>query len=126
MIYLASPYTDSEPAVRDLRFRAACAATVSLILAGEAVFAPVVYGHQLVQFCVPMNWSFWQRTDRELLARCDEVVVLTLDGWRESEGVQAEIEIAKELGKPIWYLDPAQVDTPGTPTVAAVATEVGK
>ncbi len=27
-----------------------------------------------------------------------------LDGWRESVGVQAEIAIARELGKPVTFL----------------------
>jgi hypothetical protein len=27
-----------------------------------------------------------------------------LDGWQESIGVQAEIRMAKELGKPVRYL----------------------
>jgi len=30
-------------------------------------------------------------------------VVLTLEGWRESKGVAAEIEIAKQLGIPVEY-----------------------
>jgi hypothetical protein len=37
------------------------------------------------------------------LRRCDEVVVLMLDGWERSEGVQAEIRIAEALGKPVRY-----------------------
>jgi hypothetical protein len=33
-------------------------------------------------------------------------IVLTLPGWRESVGVQAEIAIARELGKPVTFLQP--------------------
>jgi hypothetical protein len=29
-----------------------------------------------------------------------------IDGWRESVGVQAEIQIAGECGKPVRYLAP--------------------
>jgi len=35
---------------------------------------------------------------------CNDVVVVMLDGWRESVGVQAEIAIARELGKPVTFL----------------------
>ncbi|MCP4786571.1 MAG: DUF1937 family protein [Fuerstiella sp.] len=49
------------------------------------------------------------------MVRCDEVVVLTLDGWRNSEGVQAEVRIAAELGKPVRYLEP---EATGSPTLA--------
>ena len=53
---------------------------------------------------VPLDWGFWQRHDHRHLEACDEVVVLMLDGWRESVGVQAEIAIARELGKPVTFL----------------------
>jgi hypothetical protein len=36
---------------------------------------------------------------RQLIEACDEVVVLMIDGWRESVGVRAEIGLAGELGK---------------------------
>ena len=34
-----------------------------------------------------------------------------LDGWRESVGIQAEIAIARQLGKPVTFL-PAE-ENPG-------------
>lgn len=120
MIYLASPYSHSEAVVREERFRAACRATARLIAAGHVVFSPIVHGHPLVHHGLPTDWSFWERFDRDHLVRCDEVVVLTLDGWRESVGVAAEIRIAEELGKPVRYLAP---DATGSPTLAHVATE---
>jgi Domain of unknown function (DUF1937) len=39
----------------------------------------------------------------EYLRRCDEVVVLQFDGWRMSEGVQAEMALAVQLGKRVDY-----------------------
>ena len=53
---------------------------------------------------LPWDWDFWQRFDGKYLRRCDGVVVLMLDGWRESAGVRAEIRLAGELGKPMTYL----------------------
>jgi hypothetical protein len=61
-------------------------------------------------------WSFWQQIDREHLRRCDEVVVLMLDGWDRSVGVREEVCIARELGKPVRFLDPANPD-PSVTTV---------
>ena len=91
MIYLASPYSPSDPLMREARFSAAGRATAELIRAGQPVFAPVVQGHALVRHGVPSDWSFWQPLARKYLARCDDLLVLQLDGWLESEGVQAEI-----------------------------------
>jgi nucleoside 2-deoxyribosyltransferase len=106
MIYLASPYSDPDPAVREERFRAACWATAALIRAGHVVFSPIVQNHMLVEHGLPVDWEFWQQQDREYVARCDEVVVLTIDGWERSKGVQAETRIARKLGKPVRYLAP--------------------
>jgi len=103
MIYPACPYSHPDPLVREARFEAACRAAANLVCAGHAVFAPVVQGHSLVRYGVPGDWKFWQPLVSEYLARCDEVLVLQLDGWRESEGVQAELSLASALGKRVDY-----------------------
>jgi nucleoside 2-deoxyribosyltransferase len=104
MIYLASPYSHPDPDIREQRFRAACQATVRLIAAGHVVFSPIVHGHPLAHYGLPTDWSFWEWFDRDYLMRCDEVVVLMLDGWRESTGVRAEIALARDLGKPVRFI----------------------
>ncbi len=106
MIYLASPYSHPDPLVREARFDAACHATAEMLRAGHAVFSAIVHSHPLVRFGLPSDWKFWEQIDREHLKRCDEVVVLMLDGWRESRGVQAELRFAAELGKPVRYVIP--------------------
>ncbi|ADV63022.1 Domain of unknown function DUF1937 [Isosphaera pallida ATCC 43644] len=120
MIYLASPYSHPDPAVREQRFRAACRAAVALLCAGQVVFSPITHSHPLAQHGLPGSWQFWEQYDRKFLERCDEVVVLMLDGWEESVGVQAEIRIARELGKPVRYLAPELA--PVSPTLAHVAS----
>jgi Domain of unknown function (DUF1937) len=104
MIYLASPYSHPDPQVREDRFDAACRAAVDLVRAGQSVFSPIVHGHPLVSFGLPTDWSFWQPYDCEHLQHCDEVVVLRLDGWQNSGGVQAEIALALALGMRVEYL----------------------
>jgi len=104
MIYLASPYSHPDPLVREARFDGACRATADLVHAGRAVFSPIVHGHPLVRFGLPTDWAFWQRFDTEHLWRCDEVLVLQIDGWRESEGVRAEVELARAMGKRVEFL----------------------
>jgi nucleoside 2-deoxyribosyltransferase len=119
MIYLASPYSHPDPSVREQRFRAACRATAALLRAGEVVFSPIVHSHALVEFELPTAWSYWERFDRTYLERCDEVVVLMLDGWEDSVGVREEIGIARALGKPVRYL--GVENGHGSPTLAHVA-----
>jgi nucleoside 2-deoxyribosyltransferase len=117
MIYLASPYSHPDPRVRVRRFRAACRAAAALLRAGHAVFSPIVYSHPLVRHGLPTHWRFWKAFDRKQIERCDEVAVLTIEGWRTSTGVQAEIGMAIRLGKPVWYLAPVH-DSPRLGPVA--------
>ncbi len=119
MVYLCSPYSAPDPAVREQRFHAACRAVAELLRAGVYVFSPIVHSHPLVAFDLPTEFVFWASIDREHLARCDEVAVLMLDGWAKSVGVREELRIARELGKPVRFLD---VDAAGSPTLACVAT----
>jgi nucleoside 2-deoxyribosyltransferase len=121
MIYLASPYSHPDPAVREQRYRAVCRATAALLRAGLVVFSPIAHSHALVQYGLPTEWPFWERIDHAYLERCDLLVVLMLDGWKASVGVQAEIAIARELGKPVSYLE-----APGSPTLAHVVLEDGR
>jgi hypothetical protein len=104
MIYLASPYSHPDPQVREKRFEAACRAAAELLRQGQSVFAPICHSHPICEYGLPLDWQFWQPHDRRFLETCDEIVVLMLAGWEESVGVQAEIAIARELGKPVRLL----------------------
>ena len=124
MIYLASPYTHPDPAVREQRFEAACRAAAALTRAGHIVFSPVAHSHPIAQYGLPTDWGYWERTDRAFLERCDLLVVLMLDGWRESRGVAEEIGLAHGLGLPVRYLLPDRLEAGDTAvTLARVANE---
>lgn len=103
MIYLASPYSDPSPAVRVQRFHDACFQAGEMLIAGLSVYSPIAHMHPIVELMrLPGDWETWEKFDREHIAHCTEVWVLCLEGWRDSKGVQAEIEIARELQKPIF------------------------
>jgi hypothetical protein len=41
-----------------------------------------------------------------MLSFCDSLLIVTLEGWQESIGLQDELEQAKKLGKQIAFIDP--------------------
>ena len=106
-LYLASPYTHVDPAVRQQRFESACRAAAELIRSGSSVYCPIAHSHPLCRYGLASDWQFWQEHDLRFLDACDEIVVLKLDGWAQSIGVQAEIAAARALGKPVSFLDVA-------------------
>ena len=115
MIYMASPYSHQSHLVRQHRFDEACRAAAALLRAGVAVFAPIVHSHPIAKYGLPTGWDYWSRLDREYLVVCDVLAVLTLNGWRESVGVQAEIELARQLGIPVVYVAPADLEMEDDP-----------
>jgi hypothetical protein len=107
LVYLASPYSHPDPAVRQQRFELACKAAGTLMAHGMLVFSPIAHTHPIAEFCaLPKGWEFWEKFDRAFISVSRALIVLTIDGWKDSTGVQAEIRIAKELGIPVDYLWP--------------------
>lgn len=107
MIYLASPYTHSDPAVEAFRFEAVCQIVADLMLQGHVVISPIAHSHPLAvrRPEVGGKWEMWKQLDTDLVKASDELWVFTLDGWECSKGVQAEITIAESLNKPVRYVD---------------------
>lgn len=117
LIYLASPYLYrgtnkklTSHLVERERYEAAVDATAHLMNKGLAVYSPIVATHPVaVKHKLPLGSEFWLDFDELLLRKCDEIVVLMLDGWKDSPGVKREIEIMKQLNRGITYLDPREV-----------------
>jgi hypothetical protein len=105
MTYLASPYSHPDAAVREARFQAVCEAAARLMQDGRHVLSPIAHSHPIAAYGLPTDWSYWEASARRHIEQCDELLVLMLDGWDHSVGVRAEIEIAREMGKRVSYME---------------------
>lgn len=117
MIYLASPYSHPDPAVREARFLKVCRCAAAMVGRRNHVFSPIVHSHPIaVRHGLPGDFWFWRAWNRDMLQRCNGLHVFTIDGWTESVGVKDEIEFARKLGMPVLFVDPktlaATVDDP--------------
>ena len=106
MIYVASPYSHPDAAVRTARYEEACRHAARLVREGRLAYSPIVHSHPLAELGLPGDWSYWADHNRRMLAACDAVVVLALPGWKESRGVAAEVAIAADLGLPVRFEAP--------------------
>ena len=108
LMYLASPYSHPDQAVRELRFRQAAQAAAYLMSRGLMIFSPIAHTHPIAEFGLPKGWDFWRPYDELFMDACRGIVVLMLDGWRESTGVRAEIQYMAKRGIAAEYLHPAE------------------
>jgi hypothetical protein len=107
LVYLAVPYSDPDPAVREQRFEQANAAAAVLMGSGIHIFSPISHTHPIAKAGnLPLGWDFWEGYDRDILQTCAALVVLMLPGWEKSTGVGGEIRIARELEIPVFYVPP--------------------
>lgn len=105
MIYLASPYSHSNPSKRQERFNLVCKASARLIEKGNLVFSPIAHSHHIAKELSnnAIGFEYWKEFDLKMIAFCDVVFVLCLQGWKESKGVQSEIEFAGVKNIPVKY-----------------------
>ena len=91
----------------DARCLAAQKAAAQLMLEGYVVFSPIAHSHGVADH-MPDSYrcdgDFWMGQDLPLLAKCDEMAVLCLNGWQESSGVCQEIAFAEQNSIPMRYL----------------------
>jgi len=120
MIYLASPYSHPYPAVQHYRYCRSCRATAKLIKAGIPVFSPLCNSVPAVELGgLETDHNGFLAIDLPVLHRCDEVLVLALDGWTESLGVRRELFEALTLRKPITVIGEADIERlPAIPNTA--------
>lgn len=104
--YLAAPYGHPDPAVREQRMRIFYQWDAKLSLDGHYLVSPLYKVETAKHGDVPDTWAYWEQYCYELLARCDRMIVLTIDGWDTSKGVTGEIEYCRKHGIPITYIDP--------------------
>lgn len=107
LTYLASPYNHADPAIMEARRSAVCRKAGELIAAGVPVISPIAHNVAVIrEVGGDTGWDRWQAQDLAMLSVCGKVAVLRLPGWEQSKGVAAEIAAAREMGKPIEYLNP--------------------
>lgn len=103
--FVSSPYSHEDKEVVKLRYEQVSKYVAKLVAEGRVTFSPITYGHVLCGFHdMPSDFEFWGNFCLTFLAKSTKLIVLKLDGWFESIGVQGEIEFAKKNNIPIAYV----------------------
>jgi len=95
LVYVASPLTHPDPAVRQQRFEAVRDYIGKKYEEGsqDMYYSPILYSHEIGQlFNLPHLAKFWENMDFLMVDKSDEFEILALDGWEESTGVRGETD----------------------------------
>jgi hypothetical protein len=105
--YLSNPYNGSEEE-RNQRAKIAAETCGVLLRRGLHVWSPIVHNHamvNIVEFSLEERRSLILDFDFSLLKSAKAMILLEINGWKESFGVKAEIELCHQLSIPIKYLN---------------------
>ena len=110
VLYLATSYSHPDAAKRAARANLASQCAAWLMRKGWCVISPLSMGHAIAAegADLPSDFAAYQEVCLRMLEASDALMVLLLDGIRESVGVAAEIDHARKLGIPL-----NQVKLPG-------------
>lgn len=103
-LYIASPYTHDDPAVREARYKKVLDFTAWLAVTYRLWgFSPIVHSHNMaLQDNPKFNHDFWLGWGKTMLIPSSGLVVLQIKGWEKSAGVSEEMAYARDYGKPIY------------------------
>lgn len=105
-VYIGSPYSLYAGGY-DKAARVVSTYAAALMASGLRVYSPIAHGHFVSGHGkLPLSWEFWKDQCQPMIDAASSLVVLTMDGWRESVGLTYEIGQFAGAGKPIVYLAP--------------------
>lgn len=89
MIFLSSPYSADPDRLYTETMRYAAAFHQD----GARIYSPILHWHETAKrFAMPTDAEWWWEYNVHFLSIAAALWVLTIPGWRESIGVQKEIE----------------------------------
>ena len=99
LIYLAAPYSSIGDKKKLMQDFVTFAGRYMVENPSDQIVSPL-FNHFCLEHVPELgsDWSFWKNYSEALMKRCDKLIVLAYDGWKESPGVQAEIKLSQEIG----------------------------
>lgn len=104
--YVASPYSHPDKWMEHERYLAVMKFVAQRMKdADEYLYSPILHCHEMARnYALPGDALFWQKFNQAMQGRAEKTIVLMLNGWEQSKGVQYEITFANMLEQPIEYV----------------------
>lgn len=109
LVYLSAPYSKYENRHALMTAIMTISGLHMVRNPGQHVVSPLFNHYSMAN--VPgmgSDYNFWGDYSRNLLKRCDKIIVVKFPGWEESVGVKDEIRFAQELGIELEFVELSQ------------------
>jgi hypothetical protein len=113
MIFISSPYSDTDPRVEEYRFSQVLDYTAWLMnnpdFGRSFIFSPVLHCHPMtIRHKLPGDADFWYHYNFRIIQVCSHIHILAIPGWTTSTGVLGEIRLGYLFDKKIMRADPSE------------------
>lgn len=109
LVYMASPY-ELYPSGKVAAFRDACTVAARIIGSGIRVFAPIPHSHSIQAHGDFEDDFDWLLFDEAMMNVSDALLVTKMLTWEASVGIQYEINFFRKANKPVYYLNPHNME----------------
>jgi hypothetical protein len=76
-----------------------------MIKQGKLVYSPIAHGYGLAQYGnLGGDFEQWKDHTKAMLSRADELIVVKLPGWMDSQGIREEVKLASLFDVPVTYM----------------------
>lgn len=100
--YLACPYGHPDKNVTNERMTEYEKVDAYLSAGGHLIMSPLDKHYKLKHGNMPGDYGFWRTYCMAMLKLASGIIVIMLDGWETSPGVQDEIKTAMAMGLPVY------------------------
>lgn len=91
--YLASPYSSGNGNTMEMNYLNVVEILAALCRRGHVCVCPISMHHDAAHLHdLPRTWEFWENIDKNLINSATTFIVADMTGWKDSEGVKAEIK----------------------------------
>lgn len=111
LAYLATPYTNYHEGI-EIAFREASRICASLLNSGVESYSPIAHCHPMAMYgdLDALDRDFWLRYQESMMQRCEVLIVAKMKGWKDSLGIQHEINFFLARKRVIFMLDPVSMN----------------
>lgn len=103
MVFVCAPYSSNDQFIKESRFKSACIGCGLIMDLGGFPMSPLVHGVPIAnEMKLPDDFDYWSKYCLSFINKSDFLVVLNVEGWEDSSGIKAEIELAHKLNKPVY------------------------